>query len=250
LYLSHYYVHDPLGTRCEWLLQKYREKAVKLGVPADENRIRYAVFVEVMDHLVGRVLDELDELGLAENTLVVFTSDNGGAPQNTDNGAWRGSKWTLYEGGIRVPLFVRWPGVATAGAICAVPVIGTDLFPTFTEAAEAQLPSDRPLDGVSLRPLFEEPKAALPREVLLWHFPFYHPTHVNETPVSAMRHGNLKLVHHYENSRNELFDLAVDPGETLDLSGLRTADAQRMEAELLTQLRTMEARLPRPAPRL
>ena len=248
LYLSHYYVHDPLGTRCEWLLKKYREKAAKLGVLAAESRIGYAAFVEVMDHLVGRVLDELDELGLAENTLVVFTSDNGGAPQYTNNGAWRGSKWTLYEGGIRVPFIVRWPGVTTAGAVCAAPVIGTDLFPTFADIAGAPLPADRLLDGKSLRSLLEDPRASLARDSLVWHFPFYHLPNVNQTPVSAIRRGDLKLVHHYENNRSELFDLAVDPGETRDLSRVRPADAQRLEVELLAQLRTMDARLPRPAP--
>lgn len=245
LFLSLYHVHDPVQTRCAWLLEKYRDKAARLGVEASDAQIRYAAFVDIMDHLAGRVLGAMDELGLGENTVVIFTSDNGGAPHFTDNGALRGSKWTLYEGGIRVPMIVRWPGVTPPGATCATPVIGTDVLPTLAEIAGASVPANRPLDGVSLRGLLADPGATLSRESLQWHFPFYHPDFVNETPVSALRRGTLKLVYHYEGPRVELFDLARDPGETTDLSALRPEDAQRLRAELLWELRAVGARFPR-----
>jgi uncharacterized sulfatase len=245
LFLSHYYVHDPVNTRCEWLLRKYREKADRLGIETDEALIRYAAFVDVMDYLVGRVLAVLDELGLADDTVVIFTSDNGGAPQYTDNGRLRGSKWTLYEGGIRVPLYVRWPGVTPPGGTSAAPVVGTDIFPTLAEIAGVPVPEDVPLDGVSLRSLLADPSAGLPRDTLIWHFPFYHPPFVDETPASALRRGRLKLVYHYEGRRTELFDLSSDPGETTNLTFVRSDLAAELRDDLLRRLVAMDARFPR-----
>lgn len=245
LQLSHYYVHDPVATRCAWLVRKYQEKAARLGQKISDEHIRYAAFVEVMDHLVGRVLTEIDALDLARNTVVIFTSDNGGMPVFTDNGPLRGSKWTLYEGGLRVPLLVRWPEVAPAGAECGVPVIGTDLFPTLAAITRAPRPVDRVLDGVDLSPLLASPTRAdvAPRK-LLWHFPFYHEPFVRETPASALRDGNLKLVHHYEDERSELFDLSVDPGEAHDLAATLPGETARLRTELLQRLQAMDARMP------
>lgn len=247
LYLATYYVHDPVDTRCGWLIEKYRAKAERLGlkgVAASEERVRYAAFVDVMDHSVGRVLAAIDEQGLRERTLVILLSDNGGHPRFSENGGLRGSKWTLYEGGIRVPFLARWPGVIPANASSEVPVVGTDVFPTFAAIAGVPLP-DRPLDGVNLLPVFRDPSATLPRRRLTFHFPFYHEPYVNETPVSALREGNLKLVFHYEKERAELFDLAADPHEEHDLASARPHDAARLKARLLADLRAAGARFPR-----
>ncbi|HTO03599.1 MAG TPA: sulfatase, partial [Opitutus sp.] len=220
LFLSLYHPHEPVNTRLEWLEEKYRRKAARLGLSAGDRSVRYAAFADTMDHLVGRVLAAIDEQTLSGNTLVVFTSDNGGAPQWTDHRPVRGSKWTLYEGGIRVPLIARGPGIP-AGVNCPTPVTGTDFLPTFSALAHATLPKDVVFDGANIQPLLAESKAEWSARTLTWHFPFYHEPHVDETPVSAIRRNDLKVVYHYEHDRTELFDLAADPSESRDLSTLR-----------------------------
>ncbi|HEY0946668.1 MAG TPA: sulfatase [Opitutaceae bacterium] len=245
LFLSHYYVHDPVHTRCRWLLDKYRAKARRLGRVLDDDHLRYAAFVDTMDHLVGRVLTALDELGLAENSLVIFTSDNGGHPRFADNGL-RGSKWTLYEGGVRVPWLVRWPGVVPAGGTSDVPIVGTDLLPTLCELAGVPAPADRALDGTSLLALFAGAATTLGRDMLVWHFPFYHPWFVGTTPVSSLRRGDLKLLYFHEDQRAELYDLAADPQEQHDLAAARPDDAATLRTALFERLRAAGARLPQP----
>ena len=243
LFLSLYHPHEPVNTRLEWLTEKYRRKAARLGLPADERSVRYAAFVDTMDHLVGRVLAAIDEQTLSDETLVVFASDNGGAPQWTDHRPMRGSKWTLYEGGIRVPLFARGPGIP-AGVTCPIPVIGTDFLPTFSALARASLPADVVLDGANIQPLLADPKAEWFARTLTWHFPFYHEPHVGETPVSAIRKNEFKLVHHYENERSELFDLAADPHERRDLSTRHPQKAAELREELRSRLQAEGARFP------
>ena len=134
LMVSHFYVHTPVQTPCQWLLEKYADK-VPADSPNRQRRIAYAAFVETLDHYAGELLAALDASGQAATTLVVFTSDNGGHPEFAANGPLRGSKWNLYEGGIRVPLLARWPGTIAAGSTCTTPVIGYDLLPTFAAAA-------------------------------------------------------------------------------------------------------------------
>jgi len=126
--VSHFYVHTPIRTSYERLLKKYHDR-IPEGLTKRNNRVRYAAFVETLDHCVGELLTALDEADLADSTLVVFMSDNGGHPEYVSNKPLRGSKWNLYEGGIRVPMIVRWPGKVTAGAVDKTPVIGYDLFP-------------------------------------------------------------------------------------------------------------------------
>ena len=138
LHLAHYFVHDPIHTRAGWLVEKYR---ARYPAGTDPRRLEYAAMVETLDHYVGQLLRALDELGLRDNTLVVFTSDNGGHPEYTANGPLRGSKWNLYEAGVRVPWLVRWPGQVPAGAASDAPFIGTDLLPTLAAAAGAPHPA-------------------------------------------------------------------------------------------------------------
>src|SRR5690606_12034196 len=120
---------------CDWLLDKYRANAGRRGLAIKDDQLHYAAFVETMDHLVGRLLAAIDEAGLAGNTLVVFTADNGADPRFPTHEPFRGSKWTLYEAGVRVPLLARWPGVIAGGSTCETPVTGVDFFPTFCELA-------------------------------------------------------------------------------------------------------------------
>lgn len=222
LYVSHYYVHDPVHTRCRWLHEKYEKK---LDPNSPWHNPTYGAFVETLDTYVGQVLDAIDSLGLRDNTVVIFTSDNGAHPGFTSNYPLRGNKWNLYEGGIRVPMMVRWPGVVEPGSTCETPVIGTDLMPTLCEIAKTGPPADRPLDSLSIVPLLRG--KSIDRDTLVWHFPYYHPPQGYEgtTPQSALRQGDYKLLYFYEEDRTELYNLADDPAEQHDLS--RT-DPQRM----------------------
>ncbi len=246
LYVSHYYVHTPVHTRCRWLFEKYRRR---MGPEAPKGKVHYAAFVETMDAYVGQLLRAIDDLRLTDRTVVMFTSDNGGHPSYASNAPLKGSKWTLYEGGIRVPTSVRWPGVVKPGSVCETPVIHMDFFATACELAGARTDVKRPLDGVSLVGLLTgEPTTALKRDTLYWHFPYYHPRLVNTKPQSAIRRGDLKLIHFYEDDRVELYDLARDIGEQHDLSRERPAQARELKQALHARLQSVDARLPRPNP--
>ncbi len=256
LYVSHYYVHTPLSNRIEWLIEKYRQKA---GDDVSEAQIKYAAFVETMDHYVGQLLDALEASGLKDNTMVVFTSDNGGHPEHAFNRPLRGSKWHLYEGGIRIPMMVRWPGQVEPGAVSAVSVIQTDLLPTFVEVAGGVNQNDE-LDGQSLVPLFNQDPAFEDRS-LFWHFPYYHPEgqsfyeaseevgvedefKARTLPQSAIRKGEHKLLYFYEDERVELYNLATDVQESNDLASGEPELAESMKNELLQYLKAVNARLP------
>ncbi|MEZ6039698.1 MAG: sulfatase [Planctomycetaceae bacterium] len=257
---SQFYVHTPVRTQCKWLLEKY-EALVPADSPNRRNRVAYAAFVEELDDRVGRILTALDTANLRERTLVVFTSDNGGHPEYTANGPLRGSKWNLYEGGIRVPMIVRWPGHVMPGAVCELPVSGTDLQATFAEVGGREI-SDaviRHTDGSSIVGALSGGDEWLDRD-LIWHFPYYHPeagyavapdrigiddfvtsrTH----PHSAIRRGNWKLIYFHENDRVELYDLKSDISEQNDLSDENELLADQLRRRLLLGLKNMDARFP------
>jgi uncharacterized sulfatase len=219
--------------------------------------------VETLDHDVGEILRALDDLDLTRNTLLVFTSDNGGHPEVSANGPLRGSKWNVYEGGVRVPWIVRWPGKIRAGATIDAPFVGTDLLPTLAAVTGAALPEGVPLDGRDVLPLWHgDAKAtwAAAERTLVWHFPFYHPETgyakskpeigvndfaISQTrPQSAIRRGDWKLIHFYENSRDELYDLANDPSEQTDLARREAAKARELRKLLDDHLRAVGARFP------
>ena len=260
LMVSHFYVHTPVRPRVDWLLADIRRRFPDLPEP----RVRYAAFVRMLDHYVGQLLDAIDAAGLRESTLVAFTSDNGGDPRFADHGPLRGHKWSLYEGGVRVPLVIRWPGVAPAGAVCDEPAIGTDLLPTFAEAADAETPT---VDGVSLLPLLRDPGAPQPSRAMLWHFPYYHPeSNVPRDaegvptiesagiddgrapflePHAALRFGDEKIVHLFQTGRTEGYRFAkggaIDEMTPLDWSAEQEAAARE---RILNELRSRGARLP------
>lgn len=259
LYLSQYFVHDPVHTRCEWLIRKYRKR---LPADAPEIRASYGAMVETLDHLVGRTLDAIDKAGLADNTLVVLTSDNGGHPNYTSNAPLRGSKWNLYEGGIRVPLIARWPGRIRPGSRSDAVVHACDLLPTFCHVAETELPGTQ-LDGVSVVPHLTGTSSVVERQrPLVWHFPYYHPEKrfagfpreigvadfvTSQTrPHSALRSEKWKLLHFYEDDRVELYDLASDVSEQTNLAEQVPEVASRMKSQLTAYLEQAEARLPKP----
>jgi arylsulfatase A-like enzyme len=235
-----YSVHTPLQAPVA-LVEKYKAKAERLGVKpeftteeniyidnpaphrirANQSHTTYAAMVETMDTALGKMLAALDQLGLTENTLVIFTSDNGGlasagaAP--TSNAPFRAGKGWVYEGGIREPFLVRWPGVAKAGTTSAVPIISNDIYATALEAAGAKPQPGQIVDGRSLVALLTRGEAPQ-RDALYWHYPHYHGSGC--FPGGAIRMGDWKLVERYEDGRVQLYDLSADIGERNDLAAV------------------------------
>lgn len=223
LYLTHYAVHLPLQAPPD-LIEKYRRKLARGPAPVDPV---YAAMVESMDHSLGRILAALERLDLAEDTLVIFTSDNGGLASVTDNTPLRAGKGYLYEAGIRVPLIVRWPGRTRAGATIDAPAIGTDLFATIAEACGAS--HETAADSRSLLPLLTGEAERLPGD-LYWYYPHYSPQ--AKQPGAAIRSGNWKLIEHYDPPAVELYDLSEDPSESRDLAGAMSAVRDRLLGKL------------------
>ncbi len=259
VYFPFYSVHTPLMAR-EDLRRKYEEKRRRLGLVAQwgrehERDVRlvqehaiYAGMVEAMDEAVGKVLAALDELGLRENTVVMFTSDNGGLSTSegwpTSNLPLRAGKGWIYEGGIREPLIVRWPGVTRPGSVIATPVSSPDFFPTFLEAAGAPPARNQILDGRSLVPLLRG--GSLPERALFWHYPHYG--NQGGAPSAAIRRGNWKLIEWQEDGRLELFDLADDLGEQNDLASREPTRVARLKDELHAWQKEVGAKFPIPNP--
>ena len=242
-YYSFYDVHTPLMAR-EDLKKKYENKRMRLGLTAEwgkegEREVRlvqehavYGAMVEAMDLAVGKVLGKLDELGLRENTLVIFTSDNGGLSTSegspTSNLPLRGGKGWLYEGGIREPLLVRWPAVVKPGTVADTPVSSPDFFPTLLEAVGAEPATGQVLDGLSLIPVLKG--GFLPERALFWHYPHYG--NQGGAPGSAIRRGDFKLIEWNEDDKVELYNVSIDPGEKEDVAAEQPALSGKLRAEL------------------
>ncbi len=240
LYVAHNTPHIPFSATPEEM-ERHR----------DAFNPAYAAVMARMDEAVGRVIDAVDRAGVAGRTLFVFTSDNGGlhVPESpntpaTHNTPFRAGKGHLYEGGLRIPLIVRWPGKWPAGTVTDTPVVLTDLVPTFMQAAGIDpAKSTGPLDGVGLASLFAQPAA---ERTLFWHFPNY--TNQGGRPAGAVRRGAWKLIEHFEDGRTELFDLAHDPGETKDVAADNAEKAATLAAELRRWRERIGAQMPEPNP--
>ena len=205
---------------------------------------KYAGMIRTLSENFGRLMQHLEKRGLAENTVVVFFSDNGGYTEKnggmtvTTNHPLRSGKGSLYEGGIRVPFLIRWPGVTRPGAVTDVPVISTDFFSTLLEIAG--IPADKH-DGASLVPVLRAPRAALPARDFFFHYPHYYAT---TTPVSMVRSGDWKLLEYFEDGRLELYNLKSDPAEARDLAKSDPAKAAELHAKLRAWRESVGARLP------
>ncbi|UCH63468.1 MAG: sulfatase [Fidelibacterota bacterium] len=244
LYMAHYAVHTPLQGKQD-LVEKYEAREHTLW-----DKPVYSAMVESVDQAVGRIMAALDESNLAENTLVIFTSDNGGLMSVTRNAPLRGGKGYPYEGGIRVPLIVRWPGVVEAGSVCSEPVTSIDFFPTICEAAGVDLPSDRVIDGRSMVPLLSQ-TGTLEREAIYWHFPHYRD---RIGPYSIVRADEWKLIKRYEARKAvgryegkafELFNIKDDLSERHDLSGQLPKKVRELDKMLTSWLKATGAKLPK-----
>lgn len=238
-YLADHAVHAPYDPKPA-LLEKYEQKAAGGGERREDPA--YAATIEAVDENVGRIVAALDELGVADETYVIFTSDNGGLDRAT--APLKGGKGQLYEGGIRVPLVMTGPAVAKPGSTSTFPVASIDIYPTLLGLSGSEPPRGQPLDGVSLAPLLRGEPAPKPRP-MFWHFPCY----VGKAPpASAIRVGDLKLIELFEDGgRIELYDLAVDPGEARDLAKTEPEKAAALADTLRSWQRETGAAIPKDA---
>ena len=272
LNLWYYLVHNPIQPKAE-KLAKYQAKAAALGLAdkdpfeegehfpcehkKDKRVIRrlfqsdpgYAGMVESLDENVARLLAALEEAGVADNTVVVFTSDNGGLATSegspTSNAPLAEGKGWMYEGGTREPLIVAWPGVTRPGSLCDVPVTSPDFYPTFLEIAGLEPLPDQHTDGVSVAGLLRG-EAELEREAIFWHYPHYG--NQGGTPGCSVRSGDFKLIEFFENRHVELYDLREDIGEDHDLAAAEPDRAAHMRAMLHDWLERVGAKIPQPNP--
>lgn len=259
-YLSYYTVHLPLQAKQE-KIRKYEEKLKQIRYEEPHFILRgktyhkqqqdiatYAAMVESLDENVGRILLALKENGLDENTIVVFTSDNGGmATSNqtgnipTSNYPLRAGKGFLYEGGIKVPAFIRWKGTLPAGRACVVPVTGTDYYPTLLDLCGLKLLPEQHRDGISLKPVLLGEHVS--RDAIYWHYPHYSGG-LGGRPSAAVRSGNYKLIEFFEDDHVELYDLMNDVSEQNDLSGAMPGVVNELKRKLHCWYKEVNALMP------
>jgi arylsulfatase A-like enzyme len=253
LYLPHFGVHSPHQAK-EELIARFKQKP---GVGGHNNPV-YAAMIASVDESVGRITALLDELKIADNTVLIFSSDNGGvggyvregvkqAGDITDNAPLRSGKGSLYEGGTRDPFIVRWPGKAPAGATNDVPAIHVDLFPTLLDVAGAPAPANQVLDGESLVPLFKSGQATLKRDAIYQHFPGYlgaGPGTWRTTPVGLIEVGDWKLMEFFEDGRLELYNLKDDIGESKNLALAMPEKAKELHGKMLAWRAEVKAQMP------
>ena len=273
LYLPHFAVHSPHQAKAD-LIAHFKSKTPTGG----HHDPTYAAMISSVDESVGRIMALLDELKIADNTVLIFSSDNGGCggydrpdglirdnPEKkggkyqdkedgesgsiTDNAPLRSGKGSLYEGGTRDPFIIRWPGVTKPGATSDVPAIHVDLYPTLLEIAGARPPANYPLDGESLVPLFHDGSASLKRAAIYQHFPGYlgaGPGQWRTTPVTTMISGDWKLMEFLEDKHFELYNLRDDIGETKNLAATMPDRVKEMHAQMLVWRADIQASMPQP----
>jgi arylsulfatase A-like enzyme len=242
LYLPHFAVHTPIQGRPD-LVEKYRRKP-KAGLT--HTNVQYAAMVEAMDATVGHIRAKLEELKLADRTIVIFVSDNGGRVPTTSNKPLRVGKGSAYEGGVRVPLIVHWPGVTKPGSVSEVPVITMDLYPTVLEMCG--LPLTSKVDGLSLAPLLRGGER-LERDAIFWHYPHHqHYQLGGSMPYSAVRSGDFRLIEFLDDNHVELYNLREDIGEQHDLAASQPAKTEELRARLHAWRKEVGAQMPAPNP--
>jgi arylsulfatase A-like enzyme len=266
LYFAYHTPHTPIQGKPE--LVDYYERKLKKCPDARHRNPTYAAMVHSLDDSVGRLSAKLDELGVAENTVVLFTSDNGGLTQRygkidgiADNHPLRRGKGSAYEGGVRVPMIARWPGVIDPGSRCAEPVMTIDVYPTALEIAgtAGDTRHNDNVDGVSLVKLFRDSRASLGRDALYWHYPHYHAG--GDAPYSALRYGDWRLIDFHDDTPTALYNLGEDIGEQNNLADAEPDKLKQLRAKLEAWRQAVGAQMPtknpdydparagRPAPR-
>ncbi len=245
-YLSFHTVHTPLQAK-EEVVKKYTEKIHKMGMdtltekdPAEkayQNNPHYAAMVHHMDENVGRLMDAVEEMGLDENTVFIFTSDNGGKGSVTSNLPLKGMKHNLDEGGIRVSTIIRWTGKVEAGSVCKLPLISNDFYPTMLDLANAPLKPEQHMDGISIKDVLLGASAEVQRDAIYWHYP-------HSRMEGAVRKGDFKLIYYYETGEVRLYNLRDDIGELNDLAASQPELKEEMLAMLKNWLKEVDAKFP------
>jgi arylsulfatase A-like enzyme len=258
-YLSFYSVHTPLMARPD-LKSKYEEKATTAPASAwgkegsrkvrlVQNHAVYAGMIEAMDQAVGKVLNALDQSNLSNDTVVMFMSDNGGLSTSeghpTSNLPLRAGKGWLYEGGIREPMMIKWPGVTRPGSVCSETVISTDFYPTMLEMASLPPKPKQHIDGISMVPLLKG-KKSLPRKAVFWHYPHYG--NQGGSPGGAVLAGDYKLIEFYEDNHLELYNIKKDIGEKNNLAQKMPGKAAELHKMLIDWRKDVDAQMPTPNP--
>lgn len=245
LYVPYHAVHDPVMGKPAYV-EHYRRRhqpGMKQFKPS------YAALTQSIDDSVGRILKALEEFGLEGRTVVFFTSDNGGQLDHTTNDPLRDGKASCYEGGVRVPLVVKWPGVTPPGSISLEPVTGVDYFPTILEilGRRSATAGRTDLDGRSLVPVLRDPATRLEPRELYWHYPHYNPQRFT-SPYGAMRDGDWRFLVHYEDMDIEVYNLKDDPGERTDLSKRLPGKTEALRRKFFAWLEQVGAQMPLPNP--
>ena len=250
LYFAYNVPHTPIQGRDD-LVDYFAGKVDKNAIHKNPT---YAAMVKAMDESIGRILEALELNGLSKDTVIIFTSDNGGLTQRngkhdgfTENLPLRRGKGSAYEGGVRVPTIVHWPGVTKAGAVCDEPIMTIDYYPTLLEmlGINGDAKHNRSIDGRSIKPLLEDPNASIDRN-LYWHYPHYHAG--GDGPYSAVRAGNFRLVEFHEDQSVQLFDLAKDLGEQTDLAAAMPKQVDALRKQLHQWRESVAAQMPTPNP--
>jgi arylsulfatase A len=242
LYLSHYAVHTTLHGKSD-LVEKYEKKpGAGSGNKCPRNNPHLAAQLESIDEGVGMIMKKLDELGLAENTVLIFTSDNGGEDRVTSNAPLRAGKSTLYEGGIREPLIIRWPKVVKPVGFCDTPTSNIDFYPTFLQIAGLRPDPDLLLDGLSILPLLKNPGARFARDTLYWHYPLKKPHFLGGRSSGAIRQGSFKLIEFFDNGEVELYNLFEDIAEKHNLAKKLPEKAAELQKRLTEWRRNVGAK--------
>jgi len=232
LFLSHYAVHTRLLGKDEPVAKYEKKPGAGKGDRAKRNNSHLAAQLESIDEGVGMIMGKLAELGPAGNTVLIFTSDNGGEDRVTSNAPLRAGKSTLYEGGIREPLIVRWPGVVEAGSVCKTAMSTVDFYPTFLQIAGQRAKRGRIRDGVSLLPLLKGAKAKLGRDALYWHYPLKKRHFLGGRSAGAIRQGDWKLIEFFDDGTVELYNLAEDISEEHNLAEKMAGKAAELRKRL------------------
>jgi arylsulfatase A len=244
LYLSHYAVHTRLNGKPELVAEFEKKPGAGKGFKAQRNNPHLAAQLKSIDEGLGMIAGKLDELGLSSDTILIFTGDNGGEDRVTSNAPLRAGKSTLYEGGIRVPLIVRYPNVVPAGTVCKTPTSNIDFYPTLCQLAGIRPNSKQHIGGVSILPLLKNPNYQLKRQAFYWHYPLDKPHFLGGRSSGAVRKGDWKLIEFFDTGDKELYNLADDISEKNNLAGTNPEKVAELQGLLKAWRKEVGAKIP------
>jgi arylsulfatase A len=244
LYLSHYAVHTRLNGKPELVAEFEKKPGAGKGFKAQRNNPHLAAQLKSIDEGLGMIAGKLDELGLSSDTILIFTGDNGGEDRVTSNAPLRAGKSTLYEGGIRVPLIVRYPNVVPAGTVCKTPTSNIDFYPTLCQLAGIRPNSKQHIGGVSILPLLKNPNYQLKRQAFYWHYPLDKPHFLGGRSSGAVRQGDWKLIEYFDTGEKELYNLADDISEKNNLANTNPEKVAELHGLLKAWRKEVGAKIP------